>query len=1029
MIYLIIISLFLLCINYSTVLSGPFQITLTESTCKSGEYFNILSYKCERCSTYYNVANDAMIAKSYNCTCSDGYIFEYNSGTDSQSCVACSSNTVPSKSQELCLSCPNGYNSTTGKCSACPNGQFLQERDALGILQSTITCVDCGSYAIGSDSSDLYSCKKCPDNSMTVVGSSCQCPTGFTLYNDECIFSTSYSHYLSQYGLDAATKITYRNILERSSVQSREVQSYLLVQDFFPAAVKCSQLRDQKSCNALANYCAASLYDTSNVACRIYADLWSQETTTLYGYEGWKSNLPWIYYFNPTSSNIDDSVILSSRELEAPFHNRINFVFSVFTINGTWLGFREMKDELIICQGSSIDNTRWMWPGYSQRITCNFNVYSLHSKSQQEFYDVYISSGDQLVPIPIRIENMRSNQLVRRFSVYDNSFSKSSSSSQAEVLRFLTNVKVDLRLGGTELVIPLIHLTYSERLSSSLDVPTNPLFETTEDSSLSTPEFTFEAYYTTNFLSHAIAVSCMCVLFVLIGIAVLIYQTVLYIRGRDGFIVNASFIGEFISNFLCNTSNALCVALGAICMFWYWGFKHGKNEFSPLRNEELIPYIIVLVLAFITKAADLGYSLFRQITSDVFFIDWEKSAGKIKSLDELRPDIDPRSRKNGKSDKIDDSQSVKTSKSMDSKASNAPQNIPVSIWRSVFIAREWKLLNNSKVVNFDLTIMVLIMILVGFKVINLGNASPGTGYMGSNEVSSPVLRFWITAMIWILVFFIPYLFNRFIYFRFWYDPVKKFVRQCSESNISVFILYNGNRGYYIHGASGVTADSSMKFFHGIVQVPEEKRSQEEKRIRHLLGDTAPEDHCFEMYLTSESLQKYQDLRNIPRSNEKTQRFSSAREIRFYNFIMWRGQRAPSHTLAKARRRMNIYLRTFVRKIRSNFAGTSAQPTQDPIRQRFITDRLGIPPSMRSSNRDVLITDSSFMLSKILSRGLEIKFFLFNLLLFGILELFIPSTIWSFFIVYVIQKIIMAIRSYIERLNIIRKAFLDERFLV
>ena len=44
-----------------------------------------------------------------------------------------------------------------------------------------------------------------------------------------------------------------------------------------------------------------------------------------------------------------------------------------------------------------------------------------------------------------------------------------------------------------------------------------------------------------------------------------------------------------------------------------------------------------------------------------------------------------------------------------------------------------------------------------------------------------------------------WLFNGLVYERFVEDKMQQFVDLCSIANISVFILYERNYGYYIHG--------------------------------------------------------------------------------------------------------------------------------------------------------------------------------------------------------------------------------------
>jgi hypothetical protein len=140
--------------------------------------------------------------------------------SDNSACVSCDSTTT-------------GRSSVTNDCG-CPTGQVLVEEDVVGNKASTKSCQSCpgGSTVITFDTTvagayyqkDLYSCRSCPDPSMSMTLSSdglsykCTCPAPTSSYNligveaigmQSCILKSLSSVYYDLVRQTAAT-VTYR---------------------------------------------------------------------------------------------------------------------------------------------------------------------------------------------------------------------------------------------------------------------------------------------------------------------------------------------------------------------------------------------------------------------------------------------------------------------------------------------------------------------------------------------------------------------------------------------------------------------------------------------------------------------------------------------------------------------------------------------------------------------------------------------------------------------------------------------------
>lgn len=129
----------------------------------------------------------------------------------------------------------------------------------------------------------------------------------------------------------------------------------------------------------------------------------------------------------------------------------------------------------------------------------------------------------------------------------------------------------------------------------------------------------------------------------------------------------------------------------------------------------------LLCSAFILKTLHVVYLLFMQCTTDIFLIDWER----------------PRALKTADADKKKSSQ------------------VPVSIWRTYFVANEWNELQAVRKTNniFQVVAVVFFLEVVGF--VNVSTKQPDGSVTVSEEdyraEQSPIYRFATLALIYLLV--------------------------------------------------------------------------------------------------------------------------------------------------------------------------------------------------------------------------------------------------------------------------------------
>ncbi len=207
--------------------------------------------------------------------------------------------------------------------------------------------------------------------------------------------------------------------------------------------------------------------------------------------------------------------------------------------------------------------------------------------------------------------------------------------------------------------------------------------------------------------------------------------------------------------------------LWCVCLYWYLFYKHQFNAFSLLPKPyglDYIYYITIICICLVGKLVEQLGILYRETSYDIFFIDWEKSRGKI---------VENRGRQGNYA--------------------------PISMWRTVSIAKEWKKLSEVSVINLEFTLFFLLLLIYGFRLNNLATTQPNYKDITSTFSTNYALRFAIVTIFWLSISALQYLYIRLFHYRFIRNPLTLFIDTCSLANISVIILSESNYGYYIPG--------------------------------------------------------------------------------------------------------------------------------------------------------------------------------------------------------------------------------------
>ena len=175
------------------------------------------------------------------------------------------------------------------------------------------------------------------------------------------------------------------------------------------------------------------MYDEGAPSCELYREMQEASETEVNEEAEWKKRLPALYYTQgPTVYTLNDVPLSVSLKGEG---SRLTYVMAAYSLNGTYLGLRELGDELQLCTGKAEDPTAFLQFGVGLEVECSLKLGTLLAVTEPTFYDLYLRvDNEQLYPVPVRLANLRVNG--RR--VNENSASITSQQNDQLVRRFFT---------------------------------------------------------------------------------------------------------------------------------------------------------------------------------------------------------------------------------------------------------------------------------------------------------------------------------------------------------------------------------------------------------------------------------------------------------------------------------------------------------------------------------------------------------------------------------------------------------------
>ncbi|NXQ92803.1 MKS3 protein, partial [Sagittarius serpentarius] len=745
--------------------------------CGDARYFDISRLACGPCG-----AHQRQSAGGSSCVCQPGYRMVSSTGGSSIICEKCPEN-MSGVTQDgwNCITCPKGLTSE-GKCK-CLNNEILVERSRDGILLNKALCIHCNGSEQSFSASDAAGnrCVRC-EQTVINVSKSCDCSSPNILVSRRML---------------VVLKLRKRKVYSEAVpyLQGITLTSAWFLKNLQSSASACWLYSNLTACQALGNMCVMnmnSLSSSSTDACGLFQYIYvnTARLGIVHSIAFWRRNLPWLYY--------GDQPGLASQVLEAnnfptifSFKGtdkdvKLQFIAASFDAAGNFLKWQSLEGGILqLCPDTQMKLNAAYAFGTTYQQNCKISVSKiLLDFANPIFYDLFLEyNGDNgqqyLWDVPVlnlnlqysemfvnQGSNMNNWLLTRRFFLVDALSGKENDLGKLpRVIRIASKITISIRLVSHtqrgRIYPPLITIAYTDVLVQ------NPETQSVMVS--------FSVNYEMN--QSEAQVQTDITLGVLGGLAVLwsLLKTAGWKRRTGSSIIDLQTVLKFLLFYAGDLANVFFIITVGTGIYWLVFFKAQQfvSVLLPLPSQEE-DFVTYVACAFSLKALQFLQLLVSQLTIDIFFIDWERPKGKVLKA-------------------VEGEGVVKSAAA------------PVSIWRTYFIANEWNEIQTMRKINplFQVLAVLFFLEVVGFSNLALMDSSSSLTRSSESYIApwSRILRFGVSAALWLAIAFLQIIFFSVFYERFVEDKISQFVDLCCMSNISVFLLSHSCFGYYIHGRS------------------------------------------------------------------------------------------------------------------------------------------------------------------------------------------------------------------------------------
>ncbi|KAL0599023.1 Meckelin [Plecturocebus cupreus] len=960
--------LLLPCVLQAQTFSFPFQ---QPEKCDNNQYFDISALSCVPCG-----ANQRQDAR--------GFQMISNNGGSAIICKKCPENMKGVTEDGWdCISCPSGL-TAEGKCH-CPTDHILVERDINGTLLSQATCELCdgneNSFTVANALQDR--CIRC-EPTFVNTSRSCACSEPNILTGGLCFSSTG------SFPLRRISTTRYGEV--GMSLTSEWFAKYLQ-----SSAAACWVYANLTSCQALGNMCVMNMnsYNSATFdACRLFQFIFENTfgLSTVHSISFWRQNLPWLFYGDQLGLAPQ---VLSTTSLPTNFsfkgenqNTKLKFVAASYDIRGNFLKWQTLEGGVLqLCPDTETRLNAAYSFGTTYQQNCEIPVSKILTDFPTPiFYDVYLEYTDEnqhqyVLAVPVLNLNLQHNKmfvnqdstsgkwlLTRRIFLVDAvSGRENDLGSQPRVIRIATQISLSIRLVPNtvngNIYPPLITIAYSD-----IDI---------KDANSQSVKVSFAVTYE---MDHGEAhIQTDIALGVLGGLAVLasLLKTAGWKRRIGSPMIDLQTVMKFLVYYAGDLANVFFIITVGTGLYWLIFFKAQKSVSvllpTPVQEERFVTYV---GCAFALKALQFLHKLISQITIDIFFIDWERPKGKVL-------------------------------KAVEGEGGVRSATVPVSIWRTYFVANEWNEIQTVRKINslFQVLIVLFFLEVVGFKNLALMDSSSSLSRSPPSYIApySRILRYAVSAALWLAIGIIQIVFFAVFYERFIEDKIRQFIDLCSMSNISVFLLSHKCFGYYIHGRSvHGHADTNMEEMNMNLKREAENLCSQRGLVPNTDGQT------FQIAISNQMRQHYDKIHEtLIRKNGPARLLSSSA--------------STLEQSIKAYHMMNKFLGSFIDHVHKEMDYF--------IKDKSVLERILGMEFMEPMEKSIFYNDEGYSFSSVLYYGNEATLLIFDLLFFCVVDLACQNFVLAAFLTYLQQEIFRYIHNTVGQKNLASKTLVDQRFLI
>ncbi|XP_003782613.1 meckelin [Otolemur garnettii] len=934
-------------VSQAQTFSFPFQ---QPEKCNHNHYFDISVLSCVPCG-----ANQRQDARGTSCECLPGFQMISNNGGHDVVCKKCPEN-LKGVTQDgwNCISCP-GSLTAEGKCY-CPTGHILVERTVNGTLLSKAKCEYCDDQEASFAVADALGnrCIRCEPTFINTSGS-CICSEPNILTGGLCF---------SSMGNFPPCRISTARYGELGMPLTSEWFAKYLQS----SAVACRVYANLTSCQALGNMCVMNMnsYDSATCdACRLFQFIFENTASlsTVHSISFWRQNLPWLFY--------GDQLGLAPQVLSAiPFstnfsfkgenqNTKLKFVAASYDIRGNFLKWQTLEGGVLqLCPDTETRLNAAYSFGTTYQQNCKIPISKILTDYPTPiFYDVYLEYTDEnqhqyIWAVPVLNLNLQHN---KRFVNQDAGSGMWLLTRRIFLVDTVSGRENDL--GSQPKVIRI-----ATQISLSINLVPNtkngniytPLITLTyrdidiKDPNSQSVEVSFSVKYEMN--QGEAHVQTDIALGVLGGLAVLasLLKTAGWKRHIGSPMIDLQTVMKFLVYYAGDLANVFFIITVGTGLYWLIFFK---------------------ALQFLHK-------LISQVTIDIFFIDWERPKGKVL-------------------------------KAVEGEGGVRSATVPVSIWRTYFVANEWNEIQTVRKINslFQVLTVLFFLEVVGFKNLALMDSSSSLSRSPHSYIApySRILRYAVSAALWLVIGIIQIVFFGIFYERFIEDKIRQFVDLCSMSNISVFLLSHKCFGYYIHGRSvHGHADTNMEEMNMNLKREAENLCSQRGLVPNTDGQT------FQIAISSQMRQQYDRIHETLMRKNGPARLLTSSASTFEHSI-------------KAYNTMNKFLGSFIDHVHKELDYF--------IKDKLLLEKILGMEFMEPMEKSIFYNDESYSFSDVLYYGNEATLLIFDLLFFSVVDLACQNFVLAAFLTYLQQEIFRFIRNTVGQKNLASKTLVDQRFLI